>query len=107
MRRGDLVTVAMAGDFGKPRPALVIQSDLFDETGTITVLLVTSTLVDAPLLRPTIEPNVGNGLRQRSQVQIDKAMSVKRDKIGAPIGRLDEEAMLAVTRSLALFLGVA
>lgn len=107
MRRGDLVTVAMAGDFGKPRPALVIQSDLFDETGTITVLLVTSTLVDAPLLRPTIEQSEANGLRQRSQVQIDKAMSVKRDKIGAPIGRLDDEAMLAVTRSLALFLGIA
>lgn len=107
MRRGDLVTVAMAGDFGKPRPALVVQSDLFDETGTVTVLLVTSTLVDAPLLRPTIEPTEANGLRQRSQVQIDKAMSVKRDKIGGAIGRLDDEAMLAVTRSLALFLGIA
>lgn len=107
MRRGDLVTVAMPGDFGKPRPALVIQSDRFDRTGTVTVLLLSATLVDAPLIRPTVQPTPRNGLRKPSQVQIDKTMSVKRDKIGAAIGRLDDEDMLAVTRSLALFLGLA
>ncbi len=107
MRRGDLVTVAMSGDFGKPRPALVIQSDAFATTATITVLLVSGTLVDAPLIRQTVQASPGNGLAKPSQVQFDKAMSVKREKIGGPIGRLDDEAMLAVTRSLALFLGLA
>lgn len=107
MRRGDLVTVAMPGDFGKPRPALVIQSDRFDQTGTITVLLVSGTLVDAPLIRPAVRPTQANGLRKPSQIMVDKIMSVKRDKVGAPLGRLDDETMLAVTRSLAIFLGLA
>jgi mRNA interferase MazF len=106
MRRGDLVTVAVSGDFGKPRPALLIQSDLFEETGTVTVLLVSSTLVGAPLLRVTVEPSPGNGLQKTSQIMIDKAMSVKRDRLGPVIGHLDDETMLAVTRSLALFLGL-
>ena len=49
MTRGDIVTVAMTGDFGKPRPAPpVVQADPFDQTGTITVLLISATLVDAP-----------------------------------------------------------
>ncbi len=107
MRRGDIVTVAIQGDFGKPRPALVIQSDLFDHTGTVTVLLLSGSLADAPLIRLTIEPSPQNGLRKTSQVQIDKTMSVKRDRIGAVVGRLDDETLLAVTRSLALFLGLA
>jgi len=106
MRRGDLVTVAVSGDFGKPRPALVIQSDLFDETGTVTVLLVSSALAEAPLIRVTVEPSLQNGLQKTSQIMIDKAMSVKRDKIGPAIGHLEDEKMLAVTRSLALFLGL-
>ena len=97
----------MPGDFGKPRPALVIQSDLFEMTATVTVLLLSSTLADAPLIRLTVRPTPENGLLKPSQIQIDKAVSVKRDKIGAAIGRLDDETMLAVTRSLALFLGLA
>lgn len=107
MRRGDLVTVAIPGDFGKPRPALVIQADQFADTGTVTVLLVSGTLVDAPLIRPTVQPTRENGLRKPSQVMVDKAVSVKRDKLGPSFGRLDDEAMLSVTRSLAVFLGVA
>jgi mRNA interferase MazF len=107
MRRGDLVTIALAGDFGKPRPALIIQSDQFDDTGTVTVLLVSGTLVDAPLIRTMIEPTPTNGLRKPSQVMTDKAMSVKRDKIGTILGHLDAEPMLSVTRALAVFVGIA
>ena len=107
MKRGDLVTIALPGDFGKSRPALIIQSDQFAQTGTVTVLLVSGMLVEAPLLRTTIEPTPTNGLRQTSQVMVDKAMSVKRDKVGSIIGRLDAEAMLAVTRALAVFFAIA
>jgi len=106
VKRGDIVTIALPGDFGKPRPALVIQSDRFDQTGTVTVLLLSGTLVDAPLIRATIEPSPSNGLRKQSQVMVDKAMSVKRDKIGTTIGRLDAETMLAVSRALAVFLAI-
>ncbi len=107
MRRGELVTVAMPGDFGKPRPALVVQADQFEHTGTVTVLLISGTLVDAPLIRLTVQPSPANGLHKPSQVMVDKAMSVKRDRLGPSFGRLDEEAMLSVTRSLAVFLGFA
>ncbi|PWR22304.1 type II toxin-antitoxin system PemK/MazF family toxin [Zavarzinia compransoris] len=107
MRRGDLVTVAMPGDFGKPRPALVIQSDQFMDAATVTVLLLSGTLVDAPLVRLSVEPRPENGLRKRSQIMVDKAMTVKRDRLASPFGRLDDETMVAVNRALALFLGFA
>ncbi|MEI4234197.1 type II toxin-antitoxin system PemK/MazF family toxin [Roseovarius sp. D22-M7] len=107
MRRGELVTVALQGEHGKPRPALVIQSNRFPDTATTTVLLVTSTLVDAPLIRLTVEPLPENGLRARSQIMIDKAMTVRTDKLGGAFGQIDDTAMLEVNRALALFLGVA
>lgn len=55
--RGDLVTIAMQGDFGKPRPALVIQANQFNQHSSMTVLPITSTIVAAPLLRITLEPS--------------------------------------------------
>lgn len=107
MRRGDLVTVAMPGDFGKPRPALIVQADAFAETGTVTVLLITGTLVNAPLIRLTLPPTAENGLQKPSQVMIDKAMTIRRDRLGSSFGRVDDETMLSVARSLAVFLGLA
>lgn len=107
MRRGDFVTIAMQGDFGKPRPALVIQADPFDELSTVTVLPVTSTLVAAPLLRVTVQPDAGNGLQKPSQVMVDKAMTVKRDRVGPSFGRIDVGALVDVERCLAVFLGIA
>ena len=105
--RGDLVTVAMQGDLGKPQPALVIQADQFNEHATVTVLPLTSALVAAPLLRITIEPSTENGLQKPLQVMLDKAVTVKRDKIGAAFGRIDANAMVEVDRCLAVFLGIA
>lgn len=107
MRRGDFVTIAIQGGFGKPRPALVIQADQFDEHATVTVLLVTSTLVAAPLLRITVQPDAGNGLQKPSQVMVDKVMTVKRDKVGSTFGRIDVDALVEVERCLAVFLGIA
>jgi mRNA interferase MazF len=107
MKRGDLVTVAISGDFGKPRPALIIQSDQFADTGTIAVLLISGTIVDAPLVRLTVAPTPSNGLRAPSQIMVDKAMSVKRERVGEPFGRIEDATMIAVNRSLALFLGFA
>ena len=107
MRRGDLATVAVAGDFGKPRPALVIQADEFGETATVTVLLLSATVVDAPLLRIAVEPTGENGLRKVSQVMVDKTMTVRREKLGPPFGRADDATLLTVSRALALFLAIA
>lgn len=104
--RGDFVTIAMQGDFGKPRPALVIQADPFNEHATVTVLPVTSTLVAAPLLRVTVEPSPGSGLQKPSQVMVDKAVTVKRDKVGPAFGRIEAETLVEVERCLAVFLGI-
>jgi mRNA interferase MazF len=107
MRRGDVVTVAAPGDYGKPRPALVIQPDLFEELPSVTLCLVTSELRDAPIFRITVDPSPENGLRRVSQVQVDKVLTVARERVGATIGRLDDTTMLKVNRSLAVFIGIA
>ncbi len=106
MKRGDLVTIALQGDYGKPRPALIIQSDLFVEHPSVTILPVTGELREAPLLRIRLEPDATNGLQKTSEVMVDKAQSIPRDKVGEVFGRLSEDEMLAVSRSLAVFLGV-
>lgn len=108
MKRGDLVVVAMPGDYGKPRPALVVQSDLFNDThASITVAPVTSTIVGTPLFRVTVEPSRGNGLRSVSQIMVDKITTVRRQRLGQTIGRLEEDIMLRVSRALALWFGIA
>ncbi|QCG93189.1 type II toxin-antitoxin system PemK/MazF family toxin (plasmid) [Azospirillum sp. TSA2s] len=107
MRRGDLVTVALQGDYGKPRPVLVIQSDLFDGHPSVTILPITSALVDAPLFRLSVDPTPGNGLRKRSQVMVDKVQTIARAKTGEAFGRLEDESMLAVNRALLLWIGLA
>lgn len=106
MERGELVTVAVSGDYGKPRPALIVQADVFDELGSITVLRLTSELHDWPAFRITVEPSPGNGLRVTSQIMIDKATTVPHEKIGKPFGRVDSATMRTVSRALLLFLGL-
>jgi mRNA interferase MazF len=105
--RGDLVAVAMQGDFGKRRPALVMQADPFDGHPSVTVLPVTSTLLDAPLLRITVLPSPLNGLQTISQVMVDKTLTVRKDKVGPAFGRLEPDRLVEVERCLAVFLGIA
>ena len=108
MKRGDLVAVVMQGDYGKPRPALVVQSDLFNDThASITVVPVTSTIIDSPLFRVTVEPSRRNGLRLISQIMVDKVTTVRRQRLGQAIGRLEDDVMLRVSRALALWFGIA
>lgn len=108
LKRGSIVSIAVQGDFGKPRPALLIQSDMFNEAhATLTVLLISSEPIDAPLFRLSIEPDQDNGLTQRSQIQVDKGMTVRREKVGQLIGRVDDAMMVRVNRALALWIGLA
>ena len=110
MRRGDLVTVpdsgALPGDFGKPRPAPVVQSDRFAGHAMVTVLPVTSTETQAPLFCLPVDPSPDNGLRELSFVMVDKAMSIRTEKLGPPFGRLGDADLIRVNRALALFLGI-
>jgi mRNA interferase MazF len=107
VRRGDIVTVAAPGDYGKPRPALVIQSDLFEDLPSVTLCLISSTLRDTPIFRITVDPAPENGLQRISQVQVDKILTVARERVGLVIGRLDDASLLEVNRSLAVFVGIA
>jgi mRNA interferase MazF len=100
------VTVVTSGDYGKPRPALIMQSDIYAEHPSITVLPLTSELHDMPLLRITVEPDEHTGLRLRSQVMVDKATTIPRAKAGSHIGRLDEATLVRVNRALVAFLAI-
>jgi mRNA interferase MazF len=102
MQRGDLITVALQVNAGKPRPALVIQADHFTNLPTLVVLPLTSTILDLPLVRVTVEPSEGTGLRQRSQVIVSRPQFLPRGKAGLVIGRLDAATLLEVTRRLAV-----
>jgi len=105
VRRGDLITVALSGDYGKPRPALVIQSDFLPETDSVLVCLLTTMLRAAPLYRLSLPAGEGAGLREPSQVMVDKVVAVRRDLCGAPLGRADDAALLAL--GLAFVVGIA
>lgn len=107
MKRGDVVTVAISGDYGKPRPAVVIQSDALAETDSILVCLVTTALRDAPLHRLSLLASEATGLREASQVMADKIFAVRREKCGKVIGNVDDVTMLALGRLLAFIVGVA
>jgi mRNA interferase MazF len=104
--RGDLVTVALPGDYGKPRPALIIQADAFAGLPSVTVLPLTSELHDWPLFRVTLEPESQNGLEKPSQIMIDKTVTVPRRRIGRRIGSADAATLRAVDAALAKFLGL-
>jgi mRNA interferase MazF len=107
VQRGDVVLAAAPGDFGKPRPALVVQSNLFNEThASVTVCPLTSTLVDAPLFRISVSPSERNGLGQVSQVMVDKVQSLRRDRIGARVGAIDAVSLSAVDTALRRWLNV-
>ena len=108
MSRGTIVTVAAGGDYGgKPRPAVVVQSDDFRATASVTLCLLTTHEVDTPLLRLALTPDAGNGLRERSWIMVDKTVTVRRTKLGEHVGRLAGEDMLRLDRALLVFLGLA
>ncbi len=108
MRRGDVVTVAAAGDYGKPRPAIIVQTDAFPEThASVVVCQMTSEIVDAPDFRVLIEPTAQNGLRARSQIMADKPVTIRRERIGQLVGHLDDADMARVNVALAFVMGLA
>jgi len=107
MKRGDIVPVSVPGDYGKSRPAVVIQSDKLDDTGSVLLCLVTSFERDASFYRVALEPAPSTGLREPSQIMVDKIVTVRREKCGMVFGRLDEPTTLVLNRTLALVAGIA
>ncbi|HXW65488.1 MAG TPA: type II toxin-antitoxin system PemK/MazF family toxin [Burkholderiaceae bacterium] len=108
MRRGDVVTVAASGDYGKPRPAVIVQTDALPiEHASVVVCQMTSEYGDAPDFRVTVEPTEKNGLRVRSQVMADKPVTIRRERVGQQIGRLDDKDIARLNIALAFVMGLA
>jgi mRNA interferase MazF len=106
MKRGDLVTVAVSGDYGKPRPALIIQSDAFDLHPSVVVLPLTSELHNAPLFRVAVAANRETGLRTASQIMVDKPTTIPRVKLGPRMGRVSAATLQSVEQALRGFLEI-
>ena len=108
MRRGEVWTVAGGGDYtGKPRPAVIVQDDRFDATDSITVCPITTDPDNMPLFRIPIEPNQRNGLDEVSRIMVDKLTTVRRSRLGEPMGRLGDEDVVRLNRAILVFLGIA
>ncbi|MGI8984005.1 MAG: type II toxin-antitoxin system PemK/MazF family toxin [Acidimicrobiales bacterium] len=108
MRRGDIWSAAAgSGYVGKPRPVVIIQDDRFDATDSVTVCAFTTDPTQAPLLRLPVEPDDLNGLRTRSSLMVDELTTVPRSRLGEKIGRLADDDMVRLGRSVLVFLGLA
>lgn len=106
-KRGDVVICVLSGDYGKPRPAVIIQSDLFNPThASITICPLTTHLIDAPLFRLPVKPLTDNGLQNESQIMVDKVTSLKVEKIREKIGKLSEDQIISLDNTIRLWLGL-
>lgn len=106
MKRRDIVTVVLQGDYGKPRPAVVIASDLIPPSDSVLVCLISSTLHEAgPFRRQHLDASPATGLRVPSQVMVDKVIAVRRDKCGPVIGEVDQVSMRDLTGKLTVLIG--
>jgi len=106
--RGEIYTAAARGPYtGKPRPVVVVQDDRFDATGSVTICPFSTNPVDAPLIRLAIDPTDQNGLDQASRLMVDKVTTVPRSSLGERLGRLADDELVQMNRSLIVFLGLA
>lgn len=105
MQRGDIVVCVSSDDYGKPRPAVIVQTDLFNKThATFTICPFTIHLIEAPLFRLWVSPSKQNGLKEVSQIMVDKITSIKRDKIHQKMGALTAEQMDKLNDAILLWL---
>jgi mRNA interferase MazF len=108
VKRGEIWTVSGGPEYaGKPRLAVILQDDAFDATASVTLCPLTTHLIDAPLIRLTVEPSGRNGLRASSQLMVDKITTVSKPKVRTRLGRLSDEDIFRLNRALIVFLGLA
>jgi mRNA interferase MazF len=108
LKRGEIWTVAGGKDYaGKPRPAVIVQDDRFDATGSITICAITSDKIEAPLFRIAIQPSDQSGLTTISRLMVDKITTVPKSKLGSRIGHLDVADLARVNQAMLIFLGLA
>jgi mRNA interferase MazF len=107
LKRGSIVSAIAPGDYGKPRPALIVQSDRLTLLSSIVVCLLTSDVDDENWLRVIVDPSPSNGLRRRSQIMVDKVVTLDRSRLGDFIGMVDELVLEKVEERLAVLVGLA
>ncbi|MGH9177675.1 MAG: type II toxin-antitoxin system PemK/MazF family toxin [Acidimicrobiales bacterium] len=108
MRRTEIWTAAAgSGYVDKPRPVVILQDDRFDALESVTVCAFTTDPTEAPLIRLVVEPDEGNGLRERSSLMVDKVTTIPRSRLGDRIGRLADDDMVRLSRAVLVFLGLA
>jgi mRNA interferase MazF len=108
VKRGEIwTTAAGSGYVGKPRPVVIVQDDLFDATASVTVCAFTTDPTDAPLFRIPIDADDTTGIRPPSRLMVDKITTVPRSKLSERVGRLSDDDMTRLGRSIAVFLGLA
>jgi mRNA interferase MazF len=108
MRRGEVWTASASAAYaGKPRPVAIVQDDAFEATDSVTICAFTTEVNEVPLFRVGVEPSDRNGLRQASQLMVDKLTTVPRSKLGRRIGRLADEDVLRLNQAILVFLGLA
>jgi mRNA interferase MazF len=106
VRRGDLVTVSLGGDYGKPRPAVIVQNDAVAKFDSVILCPFSSLQADANAVRPTVQPTADNSLRVASAIMVEKIITAPRHRVGAVIGRLSDEDLADLDRRLAFVLGL-
>lgn len=108
MRRGEIWTAAGGRTYaGKPRPVVIIQDDSFDRTESVTICPFTTDATTAPLIRLPVPPNDRTGLRSACHLMVDKITTIPKARLGARIGRLDDEDMVRLNQAMLVFLGLA
>ncbi|MDT5131831.1 MAG: mRNA interferase MazF [Mycobacterium sp.] len=108
MTRGEIYTAAARGAYtGKPRPVVIVQDDRFDATTSVTICPFTTNQIDAPLVRIQIASTPNNGLDRPSSLMVDKITTVPRSGLGEQLGRLSDDELVQLNRSLMVFLGLA
>lgn len=105
LKRGDIVIAVLSGDYGKPRPAVVVQTNVtLSSHASVTVCPVTSTIMDAPLFRVPLGKGEETGLEKDSQIMIDKIVTIKKERIKSVLGRVSQDDLVKVGRSIAFWL---
>ena len=106
MKRGEVWTQAGGpGYAGQPRPALIVQSDLLDQTeSVVTCLFTTHDNAQIPS-RVAIPASAENGLLENSDLMADKVTAVPRTKLGRRLGVVSEAELARVEDALLLVLG--
>ena len=103
-----MVIAVVAGDYGKPRPAVVVQSDALVEFGfsSIVICPMSSAESGGSKVRVAVAPDQDNGLTVPSEVMVEKLTGVPKQKLRRVIGRLDTATMHRIDRALMIVLGL-